>query len=232
VKITLICPSRGRPARFVKMAESAQLTAYKRDQLHISLGLDEDDETAPEYARLMPHGVTLQVFPKGMTVPALMNVLARGSRGDIVMAASDDIVFRTPGWDEKVRHAFKMFPDRMLVAYTNDGRDRDKCEHFFVSRAWMQAVGWFMWPGFSHFCADEMVERVGRKAGRTLFLRDVVTEHMHFKYGKADKDETYASKRRIDISAQDQALLIELDPEVHAAAARVTRVIDESRIAA
>ncbi len=221
-RISIVCPSRGRPLRFRAMAESALANAAAPVRVVIHLMVDRDDPELPRYAELMPHQVVLTVNEHpGRSAPALMNELALDSRGDIVFAGSDDILFRTPGWDELLDGAFDQHPDGMLVAYTNDGRDRDKCEHFAVSRRWIQAVGCFMFAGFEHFCADELVERIGREVGRTLYLRELVTEHLHFKYGKAAKDETYAMKRREDVSRRDQARLADMGEFIREAAGRV-----------
>ena len=221
-RISIVCPSRGRPLRFRAMAKSAITNAAAPARVVVHLVVDRDDPELARYAEPLPRQVVLTVNEHpGKSAPALTNELAMESRGDIVFAGSDDILFRTPGWDELLDGAFDQHPDGMLVAYTNDGRDRGKCEHFAVSRRWIQAVGCFMFPGFEHFCGDELVERIGREVDRALYLRELVTEHLHFKYGKAPKDETYAMKRREDVSQRDQARLAAMGEFILAAARRV-----------
>jgi hypothetical protein len=221
--ISLLCPTRGRPARFAAMLESALNYASGGVKLEILAAVDDDDPCVAEYDRMSLVFPMLTVLVgKRKSNPALMNELAAIAKGDLMMAAADDIVFRTPHWDRIVVRAFAQHPDGMLVAYTNDGRDRGKCEHFFVSRAWVQAVGCFMWPEFEHFCADEFVERLGQRVGRTRYLRELVTEHLHFKYGKAARDETYASKRRENVSGRDNQRLAELEGVIALAACRVS----------
>lgn len=224
--ISLLCPTRGRPARLASMVQSALNYASGETAIEVLAAVDDDDECVADYARLVEvYPVVNVIVGKRRSNPALMNELARAANGEILMAAADDIIFRTPRWDLPVRKAFANYSDGMLVAYTNNGQGRDKCEHFFVSRAWVGAVGCFMWPEFEHFCADEFVERIGQRVGRTLFLRELVTEHMHFKYGKAEKDETYASKRRENMSARDNERLAQLGDVIAAAAARVSQAM-------
>lgn len=198
--IDILCPSRNRPDRFTVMASSAVRMASHPERVRILLLVDKDDEALPEYVALagMPR-VELIENDEKVGCPGLLNKLAlQYSKADLLMAGADDIEFRTEGWDVAIGAAFEAVPDQILVAYTNDGRDRDKCEHFVVSRRWVEIVGCFMWPGFEHFSGDGWVEDVGRRVGRLKFVREVVTEHMHFKYGKAPKDALYASKRTAD----------------------------------
>lgn len=181
------------------MAKSAIAHAARPERVRILLLVDQDDEALPEYLALNLPGVVVIENAERTGCPGLLNILAlKHSKADLLMAGADDIVFRTTGWDSAVDLAFEAVPDQLVVVYTNDGRDRDKCEHFIVSRRWVEIVGCFMWPGFEHFSGDGWVEDVAKRVDRLHFLRHVVTEHMHFKFGKAEKDALYASKRTAD----------------------------------
>jgi len=232
MKIALICPSRGRPHRFKAMVESAQRLAAQPGLMMVYLGLDRADPCFDEYLLEMPHGVTVIVNEVERPVPHLMDWLARQSRGELVMAAADDLLFRTPNWDDLIRAEFAACPDGMLVANTNDLSGSDKVTHFVVTRAWIAAVGVFMSHEFEHFGGDEYVERIGRSVGRVKFMRHVHVEHMHKKYRnpdgtpKGENDETYQSKRRPDangegMSDRDKRVMQRLLPEIERAAERV-----------
>lgn len=197
--IDILAPSRGRPDRFKAMAHSAIEKASDPDRVTIWLLVDDDDPALAVYRRQMLKGVRIVVETVRRGCPGHLDELALfHSTGQLLMAGSDDIVFRSRGWDRAFDAAFDACPDQLQVAYTNDGRDRDKCEHFVVSRRWVELVGHFMWPGFEHFCGDAWVEDIGKRVGRLRFLKDVTTEHRHFKYGKAERDPSYAAKRNAD----------------------------------
>jgi hypothetical protein len=231
MRIALICPTRSRPQRFVEMAGSALSLATFPEGVHVHLAVDADDVARAEYERVLPPRCTIHVNQQPLSVPGLMDWLAKSVDAEILMAASDDIMFRTQGWDEKVRAAFAAVPDRILCAYTNDGRDRDKVEHFFVSREWVEATGYFMYPDFEHFCGDEWNERIGKAINRAVFMKGVVTEHMHCKYGKSLNDETYKMKRRAaadgtSMSQRDVSRMQAMLPEIERIAQRVRARID------
>ena len=208
--ITLICPTRGRPQRFRAMLESALATAAHPERIEVLLLLDFDDAEAPAYFDApLPPCVRVVHGTERKSVPAMQDEAALHlATGDLLMSCPDDILFRTQHWDALVNERYDAVGDELLVGWTNDGNDRDKCMHFFVSRRWMEIVGHFMWPEFEHFSGDEWVERVAKAAGRGVYLREVVTEHMHAKYKKAPNDDTY---RRTRVTAADGTSMSERD---------------------
>jgi hypothetical protein len=117
------------------------------------------------------------------------------ARGEILFAGTDNVLFRTDGWDIVVRNTFRAQPDGLLVAYANNGMGREKCEHFFTTRKWIDLLGYMVRVEFRHFCVDQWVEELATAINRIVFLRNVVVEHMHKKYGKAADDATYQMVR-------------------------------------
>ena len=232
---SLLCPSRARPERFQNMLRSAIAMADAPFNIVVELHVDADDpalETYREVAMTTVLNVRLIFSDTKRPVPQIFDASARCAKGDILMLCADDLIFRTRGWDRKVLEAFAKYPDGLGLFYSNDGRDREKAEHWFVSRRWVEVVGFFSWAGdcgglgpFEHFCADTVAELVAHRVGRIFFLGDVVTEHMHEKYGKAENDVTYQEKRERGRdgrtpSDRDQDRLAMLGPVIDAAARR------------
>jgi hypothetical protein len=211
MKISILCPSRGRPDRFNAMRASAWARADNPDEVSIKLALDADDPTFNSY----PPPEHTQHF---RTPPAcLLNALAHKADGDILMAASDDILFRTQGWDTKVRAVAARFPDGLFIASPMNGDSRRRVNHWFTGRQWLKVFGWMAPAHFEHFCEDEWVQAVAEAAGRLVYMDDVLIEHMHAKYGKGANDEGYKSKRQrgadgSSMSARDIAKFNQLAP--------------------
>ncbi len=189
--ISVLVPTWGRPRRLEQMVASVFGTASKPADIEVLVRVSEEDPCAAIYFAEPPSGAHLHAIWRAQTYGKGIEFLQAKATGDILFAGSDDILFRTEGWDDQVRAAFVAVPDGLLVAYANNGLNREKCEHFFTSRRWIDAVGYMVWPEFRHFCVDQWVEELARGVGRLEFLRDVVAEHCHRKYGKADDDETY-----------------------------------------
>jgi hypothetical protein len=225
--ISILCPTRERPARCAAMIDSAFRLARGPGRVEARLLVDHDDPSLAAYREMPSHDVFLTVQEPRISNPAGMNRLAMEmAQGDILIAASDDVLFRTEGWDEAIDSLLACHPDDLVFGFFNDGRDRDKAEHFFVTRRWAETVGYFMRPEYEHFCADEHVETIAAKAGRRFWLRDVTLEHLHFKYGKADRDRTYDRTRRGPLSGRsmtdrDRERLLRFTPEIELAADRL-----------
>ena len=212
MKISILCPSRGRPTRFLEMADSALMTAADHDAVDVRLAVDADDPTREQYPA--PHHVN----HGRRAVSHIFNVLAAGADGDILMAAADDVLFRTPGWDQKVREVAARFPDGLFIASPVNGAGQRRVNHWFTGRQWLGVFGWFMPAHFEHFCDDEWVQEVAGPCGRLVYMDDVLIEHMHKKYGKSPNDETYDMKRQkaadgSSMSERDIATFNRLTPQ-------------------
>lgn len=203
------------------MTEGCLALAAHRASIEIIVHIDDDDPTAAEYREWCLSDEIVWTMGKRKPVPNLMDQLASMARGNIIMAGSDDIAFRTRGWDKKVKAAFEARPDGFLVAYTNDGRGRQKCEHFFTTKRWVETVGYFMPDGLEHFAGDAWVEDIARRVGRLLYLPDVITEHRHFKYGKADFDATYQRTRLDNMAGRDTHVMVARTKEREMAAEKI-----------
>lgn len=234
MKFALICPSRERPQRFREMLESAMATAARPELLTVYGVLDADDPQFIGYNDVTGERVLLMVQGKR---ELLSVAFQRGAEhalydgADVLMMCGDDVLFRTRGWDDKVRAAFP--PDGLALVYPADGNgnkglhDGDvRCNHWFVTRRWIEVVGCFCPTVFEHFCSDTVPERIAKQAGRMIYLPDVLVEHMHFKHLKSQKDATYAYAREKDakgrsMSDRDVARMAEMAPWIAERAAAV-----------
>lgn len=234
MKFALICPSRERPQRFREMIESAFATAVRAQDVTVYGVLDADDLALSEYTKFDPSEVVLTVQgEREMLSRAFQSGADRALRGgaDVLMMCGDDVLFRTRGWDEKVRAAFPK--DGLALVYPADGNgnkglhDGDvRCNHWFVTRRWVEVVGCFCPTVFEHFCSDTVPERIAQLAGRMIYLPDVLVEHMHFKHLKSKRDATYAYARERDkagrsMSDRDVARMADMAPWIAERAAAV-----------
>jgi hypothetical protein len=196
MKISILCPTRGRPGNVKRLIDSAIATAAVTPEFVFYV--DEDDQTFPQTVELPDVRV---VRGERITLSAMWDKCAEAATGEILMQAGDDIVFRTNGWDEQVRRAFASFPDRLVFVHGDDGIYGSKFgTHGFIHRAWEDAVGYVVPPYFSSDMADVWLNEVANAINRRVFL-PFVTEHMHFINGKASVDKTH--QERIDRGGRD-----------------------------
>lgn len=192
--IVVLVPSRGRPERAKGMAGSVLATAT--GPVRVVLIVDADDPRHAEYEALAGpvagEGPFVITLPEQVGYTRSLNAAAQTVLGDpdvsIVGAFGDDVVFRTPGWDDEVRAALAT-PG---IAYGDDlihGRNHPSA--VFMSREIIEALGWLALPATSHQWADDGWKRLGQATGVLRYMDGVVFEHEHPGVGKAEWDATY-----------------------------------------
>jgi hypothetical protein len=158
--------------------------------------VDEDDPKVDAYYDDRDDNLSVCIGPRLSRMAECWNELYEHCCGDIVMQASDDIVFRTPGWDDVVLEAFEKYWDCIAFVFGDDGdpTHTDYGTHGFVHRRWVETVGYFVPPYFSADYTDTWLNDVADRIGRKVKV-PILTEHMHFAYHKAPLDLTYAESR-------------------------------------
>lgn len=212
--ISLILPSRGRPGQLLEMWHTAIETAVDPDSLEMVVRIDEDDDS---YDELRSRGARKQihwVVGERVKMSALWNDSYAAARGDdIFMHCADDIRFRTPAWDLHVETAFNRIDDRIGFVYGRDGgHDQNLGTHGFLSRQWIDTVGYFLPPYFSCDYADTWLNEVSEKIGRRVYVPEILTEHMHPSWGKGPIDQTHVDRFERDLADNNTALWHELAP--------------------
>lgn len=194
MKITLATPTRYRPHWLYLMAQTAADAAEHPELVELSACIDDDDDVAAYEAALksQPLPWVHEVRPRPVLSEKWNIAAARGS-GDIVMLCSDDLAFRTPGWDRVVREAFEAVPDRIAVVWGRDGIE-DRCTLPFVHRRWIDAVGRFVSPLFPADYVDTWLGDVAAELGRAVFLPDLYIEALHYSVGKSEKDRCHEER--------------------------------------
>jgi hypothetical protein len=189
--ISILCPTRKRPANLIRLLQSIDLTIDGRpDAFELICYVDNDDFSystdAPEFRRIK--------WVKGprIVMSDMWNELIPHATGDIFMLCGDDVIFRTPGWNAIVEDAFAASKDKILVVFGDDGGPGGKffASLPFVHRRWVEIVGYFAGPGYSADFADTWPNDVADLLGRKKRLPFVI-EHLHPVWGKAAFDEVY-----------------------------------------
>jgi glycosyl transferase/beta-hydroxylase protein BlmF len=202
--ISILVPSRGRPAALLDMVGSALSTATFPRLVEIVAYLDDDDEARGDYFANFNHAssllssdrVLLNLAPR-ILLSSAWNALVPLAKGEILMHGGDDLVFRTPGWDQQVRDAFAASDDKILLVQGDDlSPNREAlATHGFVHRRWVETVGYFLPPLFSCDWNDVWLTEVADAIGRRVML-PFVTEHQHHSFGKRDRDQTDSEREQ------------------------------------
>lgn len=193
-KISILCPSRGRPEIFERMVNSIVNNGTGRSEILVYL--DEDDPQRSAYPLTLVDEV---VTGPSRGLGKIWNQLARFAKGDLLMMANDDLVFITKEWDRRIIETINETAPRddIFVAWADDGAPNSagRCTFPIVSRSWFEVLGYLAPECFHFLWHDTWVGDIGKRLGRTMFIADVLIEHRHYAFKKANYDETYRRHR-------------------------------------
>jgi hypothetical protein len=92
---------------------------------------------------------------------AAADSLVKGFRNyDVYGLSTDDSIYRSKGWDKFVAGCMDNFPNHIGVVSAHHGHG-PWVNFPYVSREWIDALGWFVVPGVTHYCWDTALEILG-----------------------------------------------------------------------
>ena len=226
MKISLLCPTRGRPDSMERMWNSAVEHANYREDLECVFYVDNDDQASEEKATEL--GCEAVLGPR-IVLSEMWNACYYIATGEIFMHCGDDLVFHRLGWDRMVVAEFEKYPDRIAFVHGRDGIANEKLgTHGFIHQAWVDAVGYFVPPYFSSLYNDTWLTEVANRIDRRVYLEAMYIEHLHFTSGKSPYDATYSDRRdgTISTNAENTTKWNSLVDERIGDAAKLQEVID------
>ena len=164
-RISILCPTRNRPANVQKLVASARKMASQPESLEFLFYVDFDDTSFPLVENVhVIHG------PR-VWISNAQNVLYSRATGEILMTAGDDMEFLTPGWDNLIRDTFKGIPDRIALVFGNDLATHSGkiAVHGFFHRRWVDALGTWVQPGRGSLW-DLWSSDVAKKLDRFIYI--------------------------------------------------------------
>lgn len=196
-RISILCPTRGRPGNVLRLIRSALATAD--GPVEFVFYVDADDAPTrsllQELSGRIPGLILSTLVGPRIVLSEMWNRCAEIARADVLMHAGDDITFDSAGWDARVLAEFDKYPDRLVFVHGDDRlQGANLGTHGFLHRRWIEAVGYFVPPYFSSDYNDTWLTEVADKLGRRRYLPEVVTEHHHPLAGKAEWDTTHRDR--------------------------------------
>ncbi len=227
--VSLLLPTRGRPEQAKRLFESIAKTVSRPDRVEVVLYVDDDD--VQSHALDSDDIAVKRIIGPSQSMGRYNGACLEASAGRIIALANDDMIIRTPGWDERLEAVDAEFPDGIYLAYGNDLNKKRGLSTFpILSR---RTCDLLVEPypaeyrgAFIDVHIFDIFQRL-HHAGydRTRYLEDVVFEHMHFRIGKSEPDETYLKRGRFD----DDATFVALAPRRREAAKRLVDALRERR---
>jgi hypothetical protein len=185
--------SRSRPSRFFDTLDNIIVMSASNDYF-IVVKLDDDDMTMNDplvKERLLSYPMVIVKWGTSTSKIHAINRDLEGFTFDILICASDDMRFRTIGFDNIIRKNMTANLDAFIHCPDDYAKDR-VCTVSILGRAYFQRDHYIYHSDyFSMWCDDEATE-VAKLRGCYVWLPEVSIEHLHYTNGsKAKKDELY-----------------------------------------
>lgn len=181
--IELLVPTRGRPRNARRLYDSLVETTSNASVMFF---VDEDDPFLEAYLDMLPEGRV--AIGESNRLGPWLNIASRNTSAQIVGFVGDDVISRTPEWDQIVR---KHFVENAIM-YPNDGWQGEGLPtSVFMDAGIVRDLGYMVHPLFKHLYIDNHWKRLGEELGTLKYLPEINMEHMHPFAGKAGDDETY-----------------------------------------
>lgn len=194
--ISLLLPTRGHPRLVKQLFDSIIMTTSDPERLEIVLYVDQDDTESLaidhpllSFSKLTGHGETMG---------SITRKCYEKSQGKYVLLLNDDMIFRTKNWDLRVLGEFARFTDGVALVYGNDLYYGKRMPTFpILSRTTCELMEKICPPDYRRHCIDphilDVFDRLARLGHeRSIYLRHVVFEHMHYELGLMMSDPEYA----------------------------------------
>jgi hypothetical protein len=198
--LLVLCPTRGRPDK-AKEAFDSFISTKSMGTSAMLFIVDYDDPAREEYRAALPVA-SYEHEGGGMGPPLNAAALDLMASTDILGFVGDDHRFRTVGWDRRVREELR----HGGLAYGNDLGRPELPTQVFISSAIVEALGWMCLPGARHLYLDDTWRELGARSGCLHYMEDVIIEHMHPVYGKAESDAGYQRVNHPSVYSHDGTL--------------------------
>ena len=180
---------------FASIAE----TTSRLDQVEVVLYVDEDDMSSHDLDSTDFRVV--RIVGPALSMGGYNSACLQRARGDVLILVNDDMVIRTPGWDDRIRAMNAEFEDQICLGYANDLFKKSRFSTFpIMSRRTCELLADPYPAAYRRAFIDVHLFDIFKRlqhAGfdRIRYYDDLVFEHLHYRTGNAPYDETYGYAR-------------------------------------
>jgi hypothetical protein len=173
-----IVPTYQRVSLCKKMLESFKTTSTT----DIIFGLSSNDKYLFEYIELFKTFKVGYYISNSNYISAIYNeIFSLNSNHDYYHMSSDDVIYKTIGWDIKLQSSGVAYGDDKLQGI-------NLCTFPVINGNIVRKIGWIMLPALKRLYGDAIWEIIGTQINKYYYFPNVVIEHHHFINGMREND--------------------------------------------
>ncbi len=229
IDFSLILPTHNHPALLKRLFESIALTAANLDRIEVVLYLDNGDILSQKISH--PFIRLVKLIKQPDTMGNMLRQAYLASQAERIMLINDDMLFRTKGWDIEVQKTFSLFTDEVGMVYGNDFYYGNlMCTFPILSRKACELMGGICPAQYKWHCIDAHIFDIFKRLSgmghkRSVYLGNVIFEHMHHELSAAINDSELEPRSDVD----DQELYFSLAQERQQVALRLAEYIEKGQ---
>jgi len=211
MKYAILTPTRDRPQKLLRHLDSINNTVSDDHEVTVYVFVDDDDPKLAEYQTQQRelNQKTIQseykirvnyMYGPCKSVGVAWNKMAKEALrhgAEWLLMGNDDVVYQTQDWNIKLDKRISNLSDDYWCMWPNDGiNGNTHCAFPIVSRAWHDALGYFVPEIFIFGCHDTYVFRVAQRAKRCLYIGEIFNKHIHHGRNPSERDRTTTQAHR------------------------------------
>jgi glycosyltransferase involved in cell wall biosynthesis len=182
MKISILHPSRSRPAIANQVCRLWMSQCSKEHEIEYILSIDEDDPKLEGYRWAELLGTV--VVNKNKNIVMAVNHAATFAKGDILIVVSDDFEC-FPGWGDVI---VKALEGRSGILKTYDGVQPWIVTLPIMTMDYYKTQGYFYDPAIKHMFCDTIMTHKADLQKKLIIRNDIVFKHNHYSTGVVAKD--------------------------------------------
>jgi hypothetical protein len=221
MRFAILTPSRGRTAGLKRFFDSINKTVSGLHEIDLIIGIDRDDPERSKYIKLLSemrkeavdkfHIIMIEDDRKPLA--KIWNSLIRYSKADWFTCGNDDEQYLTPKWDDIFYHKSLERHPYHLYWFDDGLQHSNHCAFPILSKDWIKAVGYFFPEIFIHNYVDTWVYDIACKLKVSIYIPEVLHQHLHHSIGMSEYDTTYAEGMAGDSNTKDMQVFIRTESE-------------------
>ena len=184
--ISLLVPTLNRPKDMEVFAVNVDATTKDPSHVEIIFGIHGDDPAsiakAGELSAALKVTVRCEIISRYSDGKAHLtyfwNQLYERAHHPILGFFGDDVVFKTPGWDEDIRQEFSKSKTVMVLCNDVTIKRGKEATLFFTHKVVHEKVGYYLYPKFRRWFMDTFWDLVYRSEGKLIYKEGIITEHL------------------------------------------------------
>lgn len=180
--------SRSRPKKFLEACENIRLKSADKEHYRIVATLDNDDVSMQFMRKYQISNLDI-IWGESISKIHAINRGMPNDKWHILVNMSDDMEFKTYGFDEDIRDAFDK--DFSLCLHYPDGNQRSLITMSILGRKFYDELGYIYNPLYTSLWSDNEQTLVSIMKGKYKFIDKQIFTHNHPAFSKGVTDEQY-----------------------------------------